>query len=130
MTAKKKSIENVTLEERFNTKLKNMMKDVIWYPEPTRTFEVGEEVVYGNHKHATILQSFEGGKFYHVDLISVDNNYGKPFDVKSTQLVFWINLFKKDSWTREGDIFTADDRLNITYYNSSIESLLFQSYQG
>lgn len=130
MTAKKKSIENVTLEERFNTKLKNMMKDVIWYPEPTRTFEVGEEVIYGNHKHVTILQSFEGGKFYHVDLISVDNNYGRPFDVKSTQLVFWINLFKKDSWTREGDVFTADDRLNITYYNSSIESLLFQSYQG
>lgn len=129
MAAKKKTIEKETPEVRFNRELKNMMKDVIWYPEPTRTFEVGEEVIFGNHKKTTILQSFEGGKFYHVHLVSTDNNYGRPFDVESTRMVFWINLFKKESWTREGEVFTVEDRLRINYYQSSIDAILFESYR-
>jgi hypothetical protein len=131
MAAKKKLTQDIdTPEIRFNRELKQMTKDVIWYPEPTRTFEVGEEVICGAHKQVTILQSFEGGKFYNLDVVSTDNNYGRPFDVKSRQLQFWTNIFKKGSWTREGEIFTVDDRLNIQYFNSSIESLLFQSYRG
>ena len=131
MAAKKKSTQDIdTPEIRFNRELKQMTKDVIWYPEPTRVFEVGEEVIYGNVKKSTILQSFEGGKFYHVDLITTNTNYGNPFDTKSTQLVFWTNLFKKDSWTREGEEFTTNDRLNINYMQGSIDSLIFQSYRG
>lgn len=128
MAAKRK--DSKTLEYYANENLKNMVIGSKWYPVPTRKFEVGEEVIYGNHVKTTILQSYENGKFYHVSLVSIDNNYGNQVTVESEQLVYWTDLFKKNSWPSDSEKFSKVDDLFISFNNSDISSLLMICYRG
>lgn len=91
--------------------------------EPTRSFEVGEEVVYGNHKHSVILEVLEDGR-YTVKSTGMKNNYGNQVPYEQTTDVLWHQLFKikNDNFPKSELTKPIQFRMNQT--NRNITGLL------
>ena len=61
--------------------------------KPTRTFEIGEFVEFGNHQTCRIDEVKDGG-VYKVTVSGVDTNYGNPKPYEKQYEVNWHMLYK------------------------------------
>lgn len=103
------------------------MKDFDWRVrdgfQPTRSFEEGEEVVYGNHKNTVVLHALEGGR-YEVKSTGMKNNYGNPIPYEQVTTVLWheLNKVRSDSFPKSALTKPIQFRMNQT--NRNIEGML------
>jgi hypothetical protein len=73
------------------------MKDFDWRVrdgfKPTRSFEEGEDVEFGNHTHSVVRKALEGG-MYVVYSSGMKNNYGTQVPYTQETTVAWHELYK------------------------------------
>ncbi len=93
--------------------------------EPTRQFEVGEEVDNGNLSKIIITEKLYDGKIYKYHY----NNYNPDSQVKHAEgdhYAFWMGLRKKN--VSQDTNFTVKDELWFNYLQQDIWSLLHRVY--
>jgi hypothetical protein len=86
-------------------------------PQPTRFFEVGEVIEYGNHDNATIVKVFDEGMFYEVTSEQLKGD---------THFIPWCSLFKFHKNNKER-LFNVN-QFGINFINSVIGGLLHKVY--
>ena len=92
---------------------------------PTRTFVVGERVIWGAHEEVYIREVHENGLYYTIESIHHDKE-GKLIGSTWTAMT-WLDLHK--NMVRDTN-FTVDDRFRIRQLNSGIDSLLHMVYSA
>jgi len=90
--------------------------------KPTRTFEVGEAVRYGNHCNTEILEVYDDGVAYKVHVFGTKNSYGTPTEYSQEQIVCWHQLEKLNS--RVETSFTVPIAYRMSQSNRDIDGLL------
>lgn len=124
---KKVQLSKEELEiQRINEDIEEIRKSYYNIPEPTRLFEIGEEVIIGNLKDCVIEQILDEGKIYVINYTMVNHNYGNPILTPNTKKCsVWFDIFRKSNAT-ESLIRNNDLRLN--YMQQEINSLLTKAY--
>lgn len=81
--------------------------------EPTRTFKIGESVIYGNHKNMFVTDIHDDGKFYTV-YNGVDERYP-----------IWTELKKARTYEQNDliPLFKEQKSFSLNYSQASIDSL-------
>ncbi len=91
--------------------------------EPTRIFEIGEEVISGNHLQTKVIDRDLNNKIYFISHYYIigpgSQDSGKIFSEK--RWVLWVDLEKKMDYSKI-PIISKRDELDLTYYQSSISS--------
>ncbi len=101
-----------------------------WYgsrpplPEPTRFFEVGQEIVYGGHRNCHVVDIIDNGMGYVLHYDYIDDRQQRPHKVGYTSTT-WLNVFPMSPFHRE---FSQEDDLRIVFLNADISSLLSYVY--
>jgi hypothetical protein len=98
--------------------------------KPTRTFEVGERVRYGNHDKTEILEVYEDVS-YKIHCFGTKEVYGKPTEYSEEQIVCWHQLDKLNAQTDTS--FTVPIAYRMNQSNREIDGLLsivFSDYAG
>ncbi len=121
--------EEIKKQQRIEDSLNSNKKELIecclkgFIPEPTRFFEIGEEVASGAHLQTSVLDYDLDKKIY---LISHDyiiepgsHDSGKQF--QSRRWVAWVDLDKKKDYSKT-PIISYKDELDLQFYQSSISS--------
>lgn len=104
--SKKKTQEvKLTLEQKLEKELKNLIGDHTFLPEATYQFEVGDYVLH-NREYWTVIEKFENGKFYTLSSVRASN-------VKTA--TNWLNIYAKDTYQLNESIF----KKNILTLNPS-----------
>ena len=94
---------------------------------PTRTFKINEQVLWGAHEKVYVREVHENGLYYTVESIGHDKE-GKPTGLSKWNVMPWISL-NKTNVKRITD-FTIDDDIYIRQLNSGIDSLLHLVYSA
>lgn len=101
---------------------------------PTRTFDVGESVIFGNHPNAVIEEIFyynghpvqygvhAFGVQYGVHAFGIKHVYGKDTEYDQFSTMCWHDLFKISS--SADTHFSQPNRFHIKFYNCQLDSLL------
>ena len=101
-------------------------RDVDWRSrdglKPTRTFEVGESVKFGNHPNAVILEVNEGGNTYLVHAFGSRPVYGVPTEYEQKSVVSWCHLYKIGEKSTTSLAAKPEFRMNQS--QRSVEGLL------
>lgn len=128
--------QKFTEEERLQMSLERELADVEQKirigaipKNPTRTFEVGEEVRWGNHKHTIVLEKLFDGLAYLVHCDYMGSSYGKPQPFKTTTIQDWNNLYPMKAFSSKEVLHEVDD-VQIRFYNADMSSLLHVVYHG
>lgn len=95
-------------------------------PPPTRLFEVGEEVVFGAHKHTVVTEVLLGGYGYIVHCEYMGEVYGRPMLKKSDHAIEWFSLNKHG--IKASDSLLEDEDLRVGFSNTAISGLLNKVY--
>jgi hypothetical protein len=99
--------------------------------KPTRFFQVGEQIGYGNHNNVEILEVLKDGAIYLVKCFGTRQVYGKDTEYYQEQIVAWHNLFKKD--TKGTSSFTKEESYRLHHTTRDIDgliSLVLSDYAG
>ena len=96
-------------------------------PNPTRQFQVGQFVEYGNHQTIEIIDVFDEGKFYEVHITGVvqEGTQGAGNPIDTTQIVSWYRLFPLSD---NNERLFSPDKFQLNYYQSDINSLIHSVY--
>lgn len=130
MVKKKVNKKELSFEEeqdlRIEKDIKRLKEDYVYVPEPTRLYNVGDEVSIGNLKNCKIERVIDGGKFYIINYTSINHNYGNPIETPNCKGVWmWTEVrgFNdgKSSFAKKNDI-------RINYSQRTIDSLLIHAY--
>lgn len=95
--------------------------------EPTRTFEVGEMVVYGRHPNAVVVQVLDDGKYYILKTWGEYKHYGNMVYGEGFTIQPWHDLYKVNKVEVPNFSKTDYERLN---YSQRCISGLFTMYYG
>lgn len=82
------------------------------------SFEIGEEIQFGGFVKAYILESFEGGKYYKIEVHTSDRNGTH----KNIRAIEWNRINKLESFNNE-QLFDLPD-IQVHYSNRIMEELL------
>ena len=113
-------------KEDTNKDLEEIREGII--NEPTLHYRIGDEIIYGGFKAATITGIYDDGKIYKLCCTTTHTNYGNPYDEE--------NIIRLTAWTEIRSLipgntsFTTDWNIRIDAYQSNISSLLFHYYRG
>lgn len=125
MTSKLKQVASEASELAY--KIKRMTERVAagCIPSPTRRFEIGEQVSYGNHVTTEIIASYDD-HFYAAEVTKTTRAKGGDTQSKEKAIVLWTDLFslKKQAETH----FATKSPVELTFSNRSIDSLLNLAY--
>ena len=125
----RKAKKELTLEERLEQERDrelSFIEDRVQYiNEPTYSFNIGDEVIYGSLKKSVIKEVLYDGKVYGLLCTATDNNYGNPYDYQTYRIVAWmdIRVIKQNESN-----FAKNQDLRINFNNSTIESLIHTYY--
>jgi hypothetical protein len=132
---KKKPVRKViTSEEQAEIQLKNSLDDLLRIPykvEPTYIFKVGEAVRYGSWDSCVVLEVFECGQYYKCRQETARVEYGR-YVGQEIKVVYhgWLELLPLLDTTSKLPSFTEDDDIKITYYQSTVDSLIFKLHRS
>lgn len=105
-------------------------------PKPCHIFKIGDRVEYGMWDYAAILDVFESGKYYKVNIITKNIQYGKYIG-EQFKIVYlpWISLkpYRTIEEIKNLPSFIKNKDIKFSYSQRTIDSLLgmmFQSYSG
>lgn len=96
-------------------------KEAYYFCEPTRTFEIGEEVIYGTWCWSAVLEKFENGKYYKIITLHESRNRNTDPYLK-IHYKQWYAIEKIYNGTPNSLIKNEDIRFN--FYTSRINSLI------
>lgn len=128
---KKKTPEQLIAENEANQlqELAERINNGFIPRTPTRLFNVGDQVIYGNHEKTTISEVLFGGLAYKVFTENTPKeNERKIQPYKCTQFVDWTAIFPLTSFGEKNKRQSFDDHIFVNYYNNNISSLLFKVY--
>lgn len=116
--AKKKERTPEEIEKLVQLNLDRQKQDLLeivakgFIPEPTRTFDVGEEVEFGAHQNVVIAEKTDDNLMYLV--------HSKT----SKSWIFWLDMFKKRKPESFAALpqFTVKDDMRLQFYQSRISS--------
>lgn len=134
MARKKAEKRELTHEEVQQKKLEsemNMMEmELSYIPEPTVTFEIGEDVKFRGEKDVKIKEVLMEGKLYIIVYTRVSKDK-RTEEVTETpnclSYVKWLDITKKDSKVNESKFVKKDD-LRVHFMQMSIQSLFTKVY--
>lgn len=116
----------VSEEEIKNNKLRSIMSDFEYIPEPSYTFNVGDKVSIGNLRECIVVDVLENGKIYEIDYTQIDNNYGRPI-VHEHVRSFW-KWFHVRPMQAENHNFIRNQDLRLTYSQRQLEGIIHLAY--
>jgi hypothetical protein len=125
---KKKPVQQ-NPEEQVERSLDDLLR-IPYRPEPTYIFKVGESVRYGNWDKCEILEVHEGGKYYKCRQETAKIEYGRYVGQDIKVLYHsWLDLLPLLDTSKEPS-FTEDDDIRITYYQSTVDSIIFKLHKS
>lgn len=104
----------------------NVKEALEFCPEPTITFEIGENVVIGNLKNPIITDKYEDGKVYKIKYTRVDNNYGNP--TESEGIGFWMWYEIGTTTANEDHNLIKNEDFRLDYSQRCLNGLLTMVY--
>lgn len=113
----------------IDNQIRDHITDAIHHPNPTRIFEIGEEVIHGNHEHTVIIATYADNTVYRVQDSGIRTVGSRQEEYIQDCACYWNELFKKDSF-RSNSKFATDERYDIRFYNTDIYSLLLKAHGG
>ena len=124
-SAKNKSEEIQLTQEEINLKEEKRVRESNKYlSEPTYRFNVGDEVLCGNHSNVKIVEVKDGGKFYWIEMDSCDRA-GKVVG-RQNRFISWLQVRK---CTGRKDFEHAQrNPLNLNYSKEMLEGQLHKIY--
>lgn len=123
----------ITPEQQQKMLLESSIKDIEekisfgQFSEPTRFFSVGEQVMYGAHKHVIIEEIRKNGLYYIIRCIGVKRERDKPVR-DELHIAPWHDIYLRNKVKPTS--FKKEETYKITQSNSSIESLLHMVYHS
>ena len=90
--------------------------------KPTRYFEVGEKVQYGNHPNTEIVEVLQDGAIYVIRNYGTHLVYGQPKEYEQVQDANWYMLFKLGD--HHPVKFTKPEAFRMQHSNRTIEGLI------
>ena len=127
--AKKKVVKELTLEEKLQNEkqrgIENIQRELSYINEPTYSFNIGDEVIYGGLKQSVVDDVLYDGKVYGLRCIATDNNYGNPFDYETYRIVSWVNI---RPFAHSDTKFAENQDVRISFNNSTVEHLIHHHY--
>lgn len=127
--ARKTTKKELTLEERLkqerNRELLHIEDRVQYINEPTYSFNVGDEVIYGALKKSVVKEVLYDGKVYGLLCTATDNNYGNPYDYQTYIVTAWMDI--RTLKQNESD-FARNQDVKIYFINSTVEGLIHMYY--
>lgn len=120
-------LAQISLDNQKNDMLKTVAHGFI--PQPTRSFDIGEEVSYGAHLHSVISDKTEDGLLYCVLNEYTSTEKGKfssqEKEHKSQHWVAWTSIFKKRDPEKFASIpqFAEREEMRLQFYQTGINSL-------
>lgn len=125
----RKTKKELTLEERLKQERDrelSFIEDRVQYiNEPTYSFNIGDEVIYGSLKKSVIKEVLYDGKVYGLLCTATDNNYGSPYDYQKYIVTAWMDI---RAIKHNDSNFSKNQDVRINFNNSTIESLLHTYY--
>lgn len=127
--AKKKVVKELTPEEKLQNEkqrgIENIQRELAYINEPTYSFNIGDEVIYGSLKQSIVDDILYDGKVYGLKCIATDHNYGNPYDYETYRIVSWVNI---RPFTHSNTNFAENQDIRISFNNSTIEHLIHHHY--
>lgn len=132
--AKKKEQTPEDIAKNVQLNLDSQKRDLLkivakgFIPEPTRTFEVGEEVEFGSHEHVVVVEKTEDNLMYlvHSKYTSTKTGAFAPQEKNhdSKYWVFWVDVFKKRKPESFAALpqFTVRDDMRLQFFQSQLSS--------
>jgi len=127
--ARKKIEKELTIEEKMEEEKKNglshIQNEVSHLNEPSYFFNIGDKVIYGAMKEATVDEIFYDGKVYGLRCIATSNNYGNPYDYETYRIASWVDVRPIIG----GDTnFSENQDVRLYFNNDTIESIIRKHY--
>lgn len=130
----KRKVE-INLEELKQKRLDSAEKEILEKIEfgitpknPVRTFIVDERVLWGAHKECYVRKIGIDNLYYLIESCNVVRERNKPAQ-NELHWIEWFEIFKYDKKTTT-TVFREENKYNIRYCNSSIESLIHYIYHA
>ena len=118
--------KELSLEEKKQNGLTEIIRRLPLIPEPTYKFNVGDRVTIGNLKDVYISAIHNENKIYEIDYTSIDNNYGRPItNEHQWMFVIWIDVRK---YNEETEVFTQNKDIKLNYSQTTINGLFTKAY--
>ena len=125
MPKRKVKTEEEILKEEKERGLLDIREKLHLINEPTYKFNIGDKVQYGALKESIVKEILYDNKVYVLDCIKTEENYGKPYDHKIIRVCAWHDIRPINS---NNTIFTKNEDIQLTFYNSDIKSLICKYY--
>lgn len=117
-------------EEINNINLQKSLDEIYTYrisPNPTRKFEINEEVKFGGFEKSIVLENYNNeGLIYKLKIFSAKNRDKKL--TEEERYVVWTSIFKIFDETNLIEFAKPYD-VRVDFMQSSIDSLLFMTYK-
>lgn len=126
----------ISPEEQKSYQLQCEMNDIekkirkgIIPKNPTRIFNIGDSVKWGNHENVTVSEVLFDGLAYYLHFDYMTESHGRPVNTIENHIVFWFDIFPITSFC-EGKRMSCVDDVRIDYYNNDISSLIHKVYSA
>lgn len=136
MKSTKNKLPKLTEEEREAQLKANRIKDIAEKIElgaipknPTRLFQVGDNVKIGALKNITVTEVLFDGLAYFVEWDYMGQAYGQPKREIGNGIWPWLDVFPITSF-QAGEPMREKDDIQIRFYNSSLSSLISRVYHS
>lgn len=129
MARKKAEKKELTIEDKLQKEkehgLSNIERELPFINEPSYSFNIGDEVRYGNLKQSIVDEVLYDGKVYGLKCIATEHNYGRPYDYETYRVVSWTEIRPMTVGVTN---FAENQDVRLYYNNSHIESLIHKHY--
>ena len=127
----KQEIERQETEKRLIGNLTGELRDYLkrqslFGSTPTRQFEVGDYVKYGNRENVEIIEKHADGQVYKVLTHGKTPNSKTLTDYQSQNIVAWIAIFPPND--NKCEQFSYRDKFHLNYYQSHLRTLFHKCY--
>lgn len=100
-------------------------------PEPTRFYEVGDNVKRGAVTKSIITEVLDDGKIYKLHEWHKETNYGRPFISQRDAYAAWYDLlpYIPEKW-EVAPVFKKNEKMHIQYGQRDMYSLIYTFYHA
>jgi len=117
-----------SIEERQAFDISEMRRRYI--NTPTILYSVGEQIIYGAHPNAEIVEVYDDNKFYKVRAWGNYKEYHNTVYREVIRIVSWndIKKFRTKEQNDGIEIFTQDDELHLSYFQTQMSEIFGKVY--
>ena len=113
-------------KERLEREYKESIEKLEFCPEPTYFFQIGDKVALGNLQDVTVIEVYEGGKFYKLNYSVTHNNYGNPYtEHGKTRFEMWYNI---RPIVTSGESIIQNSDIQLNFATTHIGDILSKAY--